>query len=160
MENENFDDLEREFIAEGRGNGWLHPALVPQPNDYWILRKHDQDVYLNFDFTDDDWSALYFGALHCSEREPYVQGEDIIERNNRWLVKFLTCCADYPMLGRISDMYEDAAFEANEVTELKKQCIYLRSTTNHEGAKRALAKLIIVCNKAIENQLGILLISD
>jgi hypothetical protein len=156
----NLEDLEKDFIAEGWGNGSLHPTVVRDSVNYWNGGSSKNDFYVGFDFHYTDWEALFFGELNCPRYEPYVEGEDIVERDKRWYAKFQQCTSEYPMLNRIFDMYADAGYTAEEVSVLREQCLTLQAKTKHSGGWRALAKLIIACNKALDSRLDLLLICD
>jgi hypothetical protein len=150
--------LEQEFIAEGTCNGDLDPIIVRDPANY--EEGDDVGLQLNFSFNIYDWKALYFGELKCPEDGPYTEGEDPVQRHNRWMATFQDCCADFPLLGRIYDMYADAIYCADEVSHFKAQCQTLLSRTQNKGAWRALAKLIVICSKAEELNKGILFACD
>ena len=156
----NWEELEREFVAEGFGNGSLHPYVVRNPVSYWDDGYHKDDFYVGFDFHWVDWEALFWGALNAAERDEYVQGEDIIEFHERNRRKFEESIPEYPLLGRIFDMYEDAVYEAEEVNQLREECLKAREGTEHAGAIKAANKLILACDKASERGLGLRLISD
>ncbi len=160
MPKPNSDNSEGGYVAEGWGNGSLHPHVVRNPENYWNGGHSEDDFYVGFDFHYWDWEALFAGVLNCPEWEPYVEGEDIMEREKREYARFQQCTSDYPLLGRIFDMYQDAEYRADEVSQLREQCLRLQSRTNHAEGWRALAKLILACDKALERKLGLLLISD
>ena len=153
------NSLEQEFIAEVTGNGDLWPVIVSEPDNY--EGDDEDDVFVvPFNFNYRDWDALYFGELKCPGYEPYVEGEDMVARDKRWMAKFQSCCSEFPLLARIYDMYADAIYRADEVPHLKAQCETLLSRTQTNGAWRALAKLIVICTKAEERNKGILLSCD
>lgn len=156
----NLEDLEKEFVAEGWSNGSLHPKVVSNHVSYWNGGSSKEDSYVGFDFHFSDWEALFFGELDCPPWEPYIEGEDIDERDRRWYVKFQQCTSEYPMLDRIFDMYQDAGYKAEEVKLLRDQCLKLQAHTKHSGAWRAVTKLILACDKALERKSDLLLISD
>jgi hypothetical protein len=151
--------LESEFIAERQGNGDLWPVIMSDPENQQTQDSDDAfQVPFNFNYL--DWNALYFGELKCPGYDPYVEGENFIEYENRWIAKFRQCCSDFPLLARIYDMYADAIYRPDEVPQLKAQCEALLSQTQNNAAGRALAKLIIICNKAAEHNKGILFSCD
>ena len=156
----NWEDLERQFVSEGFGNGSLHPHVVHDPISYWESGRHADDVYVGFDFHWNDWEALFRTALNAAERDEYVQGEDIDEFHERNRRKFKDSIPDYPLLGRMFDMYEDAAFEATELECLRSECLRVCNDAIHNDAVRAANRIILACNKASESGLGLLFISD
>lgn len=156
----NWNELEREFAAEGWGNGSLHPYVVHDPTNYWEGGRHKDDFYVGFDLHWGDWEALFWDALNASRRDEYVQGTDIGEFHERNRRQFQESISGYPLLGRIFDMYEDATYKAEEVNQLRNECLKVRDGTDHAGAIRALNKLILACRKASQGSLGLLLLSD
>ena len=156
----NWEELEREFVAEGWGNGSIHPYVVHDPINYWEGGHHKDDFYVGFDFHWGDWEALFWGALNAAGRDGYIQGEDINEFHERNRRKFQESISEYPLLGRIFDRYEDVVYEAEEVNQLRDECLRAREGTNHAGAIKALNKLTLACNKASGHVLGLRLISD
>jgi hypothetical protein len=150
--------LEQEFIAEGRSNGDLDPILARDPVNY--EGREDGEIWLNFTFNIYDWKSLYFGELQCPQYEPMIGGEKTAELRSQWMAKFHDCCADYPLLARIYDMYADAIYCPEEVQHLKRQCLELLERTGNAGAWRALAKLIVICKKAEDLDMGVLLAAD
>ena len=156
----NTDEMERQFVAEGWGNGSLHPRVVHNPMHYWDGGQSENDFYVGFDFHRHDWEALFWTALNAARLDEYVQGEDIIQYHERNRQKFEDSIPDYPFLGRIFDMYEDAVYEASEVEPLRNECVKAQGASNDERSIRALSKVMLACDKAIERNLGLLFISD
>ena len=156
----NVDELEKDFVSEGWGNGSLHPTVVRDSINYWNGGSSKDDFYVGFDFHYTDWEDLFSNEFDLPQYEPYVEGDDIVERDNRWYAKFQQCTSEYPMLNRIYYMYADAGYTAEEVPVLREQCLRLQAKTRHAEAWRALAKLIIACDKALAAKSALLFISD
>jgi hypothetical protein len=156
----NWLELEQQFVAEGWGNGALHPHVVHDPINYWAGGHIESDFYVGFDFHRTDWEALFWKALNAAREEEYVQGEDIEEYHERNRRRFTNSLSMYPLLARMFDMYEDAVYESSEVGPLRDECLKARRSTNHEDAIRAVDKVIFACNKATDCGLGLLFISD
>ncbi len=155
----NSDNSEQGYIAEGQGNGSLSPHVVRNPESYWDDGHSEDDFYVGYDFHPWDWEALFFEELKCPEWQ-YIEGENIEVRDKREYARFQDCTREYPLLGRIWDMYQDAGYRADEVRQLREQCLKLQLRATSEKAARALGKLILACDKALERKLGLLLISD
>src|SRR5829696_8333634 len=126
------DNSEQSFIAEGLGNGWLHPTVVRNVDTYWKGGHTDDDFFVGFEFTHIDWEALFFGVLKCPEWGEMQDGEDYSAYRLREYERFQICTSRFPMLGRIFDMYEDAGYTSDEVGQLREQCLKLQSATVHE----------------------------
>jgi hypothetical protein len=154
--------LEQSFSAEGWGNGSLHPMVVRNIDTYWKrgpVDESDEDFYVGFGFHETDWVALFFDVLKCPKRE-MLDGEDIMAYEKRERERFQQCTAEFPMLGRMFTMFRDANYYPGEVGQLREQCLKLQSETSHEAGRRALAKLILACGKALESEMGLILVSD
>ena len=151
--------MEREFVAEGWRNGSLHPYVLPDPDKFRESGVFAED-YVGFDFHWVDWESLFWGALNAARREEYVQGEDISEFEVRNRRRFQQSLFAYPLLGRVFDMYEDADYQAEEIDQLREECLRVRRGTQHAPAIRALDKLILACNKASDRGIGLSLSSD
>ena len=156
----NWEELEREFVADGRGNGSLHPYAVHDRDNYWKGGRHKDDFYIGFDFHIDDWVALFWNTLNAARREEYTRGEDIAEFDERYRRRFEASLSQYPLLARISGMYEDAAYGAKEVHQLRDECLRVRGSTKVKEGIRALNKLVLACNKASDRGMALLLMAD
>jgi hypothetical protein len=129
--------------------------------EVWRGGIDEGDVDLNIDFTGPDWKALFYDLLNCPKVEPYVQGEDIYEYDERNRAAFRQSIPEYPMLGRIWNMYEDVGYTAEQVRQLRDECLKLQATaTANPHAIEALGKLILACNEAIKMGRGLFLVSD
>ena len=99
--------------------------------------------------------------LNCSKVEPYIQGEDIYEYDERNRAIFRQSIPEYPMLGRIWNMYEDVGYTPEQVRQLRDECLKLQAiATANPHALEALKKLIMACDEAIKVGGGLFLVSD
>jgi hypothetical protein len=144
-------------IFEGCGNGTLHTFVIRDPGNWNAdAGDHHLPVCLN----EDDWTAIFFTGLHSAEREPYVQGEDISDWMNRNRLLFAQSIPEYPMLGRIFDMYEDYTFSPDEVVRLRDECVRARALSSEAAADVALRKIIYCCDVASAGSLHLVFFCD
>jgi hypothetical protein len=132
-------------IFEGCGNGTLHIYVVRDPAN-WNANAGDRHIPVCLN--GGDWQSIFFKRLHCPESEPYVRGEDTNDWLNRNRRLFERSIPDYPMLGRIFDMYEDYTFTPNEVVLLRDECVRARALSSESSADVALRKIIYCCDVA------------
>lgn len=82
-----------------------------------------------------------------------MQGEDVNEHCERNRRLFQQSIPNYPMLGRIFDMYEDYVFTPEEVERLREECLRVKSFTSNPAADLGLRKLIyarlVACNRPL-----------
>jgi hypothetical protein len=132
-------------IFEGCGNGTLHTYVVRVPEN-WNADSGDRHIPVCLNEV--DWQAIFFKRLHCPERDAYVPGEDTNDWLNRNRRLFERSIPDYPMLGRIFDMYEDYTFTPNEAALLRDECLRAKASSSEPSADVALRKIIYCCNIA------------
>lgn len=137
--------------------GRLDFVLRPHPSGPW---DDSADRTLPIFLIGDEWSALFRDVLHVKDPEPYVAAEDIEEYTERQRMLFQQSIAEYPMLGRIWDMYTDASYEPNEMSQLRDECLRVKASTSNVVAMRGLDKLLRACDEALEESLGLILFCD
>ncbi len=151
--------LEGSFVEEGRGNGSLHPRVVRDPVNFWEGGACEDDFSVGYDFHPNDFEALYYEALGVPRWED-ISAQGFEEQDELCYKGFVEHTLAYPLLNRINDMYQDAAYSAEEVLLLRDQCRELQASIVNEQASRALSKIILACDKATEKEMGLLFISD
>ena len=144
-------------IFEGCGNGTLHIYVVRVPGTW---NGDAGDRHIPVCLNEDDWQAIFFKCLHSAEREPYVGGEDTNDWLNRNRRLFEQPIPDYPMLGRIFDMYEDYVFTPDEVVRLRDECVRARALSFEPSADVALRKIIYCCDVAAADSLHLVFSGD
>lgn len=130
--------------------GTLSLGLIDNVDDYF---KHNKIRYLFIDFDAEDWKALFLGLLNC----PAYKLSESNEVNRQRFEKHLS---EYPMLGRIFDMFEYALYEKIDVGQLREECLRLKSIASFIEASGALEKLIEGCNQATSNESALLMVPD
>jgi len=142
-------DPENADLFDGRANGSLHILLAP------VADTNSRDaVEMRLDFHCVEWEALFVGVLDV----PTSDWVGLSREGQR--VKFRQALPEYPMLGEIWDVYEDAAFLPEEVPQLRSECLQVRTETTNAEAVRAPRKLIYACDEAIKRGFCLLLSGD
>jgi hypothetical protein len=126
----------------------------------WRGNVDASNRYTGIDFTGQDWKALFYDVLACPRPEPYMEGEEVNDYDERYRVKFQKSLPEYPMLGRIWDMYVDAKYTKAEVEQLHNECLAIQASTTNTNALEGLEKLIRACDEAIRAKQGLFLASD
>jgi hypothetical protein len=93
--------------------------------DTIIGNVEDGDRVLGINFHGGDWKALFFHVLDCPRYSwPPIEREEYRKRFQEHL-------ADYLMLGRIWDMYEDALYRPGEIESLRNECAKVQTITSN-----------------------------
>lgn len=97
-----------------------------------------------------EWDALFYDALAY---ERFTPGED----ESEWQKKVESL---YPLLSRACDYYGDAWYEAEEIEQLRCECLKALETTPNEIAANVLTKIIHACVEATGRRRGLLMACD
>ncbi len=151
-----FDESEDDIFG-GCGNGVLD-ILVVKDFDDWSETSENRNPKVCFN--QNDWEAVFIDTFHCPSVQPYIEGENIFEHTERNRKLFQQSIPDYPMLGRIFDMYEDYIFNFEEVGKLRQECLKAMPLASSSAANLALRKLIYVCDEAIKDKFYLEFSSD
>ena len=154
MDDDQLDRLEVEFIREGRGNSTLHPKVVDIDTFDEFGFTKGEHYRFDFDFFPSDLEALHdaLGGVKWRDLDRSDQDD--------WPTTFAKSVPDYPLLGRICDIYEDAKFRAEEIRGLDEECQRLIQASGHERGAWAANKLRVACRKALSHKLGLILLCD
>lgn len=147
-------------ISEAGIAGSLSIYLMRDPSfEAWSKGVSGEDRYLGIWLDGDEWEALFFDVLACPDESatPRLPNEDRAEWEERYGLKFRQAIPDYPMLGRISDLFMYVSYTPGEIEQLRSECLKIRSSTSNEKALRGLAKLLGVCDEASKVGSGLLL---
>jgi hypothetical protein len=128
-----------------------------QPTGDW---NEITDRRLPLFFEGPEWSALFHDVLHANDRDPLVPGEAIDKWSERQRTRFQNSILEYPMLGRIWDTYIDVHYQPGEVSQLRDECLRVKSSTSNSIAISGLDKLIAACDDALKDRLGLSLLSE
>jgi hypothetical protein len=151
------NELEIEFTKEMKGEGSLSPYAARNPTNYLRGFSEEEGFNIGYDIHLENLEALYFNGLKLPRWEN-IEGETVAERQAIYHESFAKCTSAYPLLSRVSDTDERVGYTAEEVLELRDECSRLLTDTSDSRAVLAIQKFIIACNKAAENQMGLLLV--
>ena len=142
-------DPENADLFDGRENGSLHIWIAPVADP-----SSEGAVDLRLDFHEADWGALFVGALRLRTSD----SGGLSREGQR--VQFRQALPEYPLLGEIWDIYADAAYLAEEVPQLRSECVQLKSETTLPEAVKAVRKLIYACDEAAKRGFCLILSAD
>jgi hypothetical protein len=125
--------------------------------------------WLGLFFDSLDKEALFFQALKVFNPAAAVGGRIPADEfhHGRWAdltaqfersVEQAT--AMLPMLRRLKEEYEDAVYSPEEISDLRKECLTVRSNTDDLQALSSLEKLIQACDEALKERSGLFFASD
>lgn len=141
--------------------GRLSFFVVRDPKSFFEGLKQP-DHYLDIDLTGDEWGALFYDVLKCPKAtvEPFSPGDDTEQWRERYRLKFQQVMPNYPLLGRIWDLYEYVSYRPKEIAQLREECLRIQDNTSNEKALAALTKLVTACDEASKNGSGLLFVPD
>ena len=141
--------------------GRLSIFAVRDPKSFFEGLK-EPDHYLDIDLNGDEWAALFYDVLKCPKAtvEPFSPGDDAEQWRKRYRLKFQESMPNYPLLGRIWDIYEYGSYRPNEIAQLREECLRIQNNTSNEKALAALTKLVTACDEASKNSSGLLFVPD
>ena len=146
--------MSEEFTIFGR----LAIYVVRDPVS-WHGKISNNEQYLG-DFTGPQWESLFYKVLGCPIPNFGIPNEDVDEANNHYRIKFQNHLRQYPMLGRIWDIYEGVNYLPKEVCRFRDECLEVRASTANPCALDGLNILIQACDKAKELGYGLVFESD
>lgn len=157
---ENLDQIEQEFIQEDKGEGSLMVYAVRDLNaDFSKFAERDVSFGLGYDITPLDVEALYFEGIKLPRWES-IQAETVEEQMAIYNESFDRIKAAFPLISRVSDTDVTVKYTLEEVAKLQTECEQVADGTDDAKAIRAAQKFYIACNKATENQMGIMLMPN
>ena len=117
-----------------------------------------EDRYLQLWLDGDEWAAVFFKVLGCPERDsiPRFQNESSDDWEHRYSLMFQRTIPEYPMLGRMSDLFGYVTYRPEEIEQLRVECARIQSGTVNQKAISGLAKLIEACDEASKVNSGLL----
>lgn len=141
------------------GNGMLDLSIAEDPNNWG---QNPKDRHLDVCIHEGDLKAIYTDTFQVNEAEfeKYEEGKNSSELHERNRKIFEQSISEYPMLGRIYDIYEDYVFTPEEVENLQTECLKAKLIATNPSADLALRKLIYACNEALKNDFHLLFLSD
>jgi len=135
----------------------LDIALMKDPFGEWSPENGDHHTDIAFNI--DEWGTFFFNTLQATETS-YVQGEPIEEYDERRLAAFRESLAEYPLLARIEDFYQDACYSAEEIPLLQYELERAATLRLDDDAKAFLVGMLAGCSTALTKNMGIRLLSS
>jgi hypothetical protein len=137
-------DLERGFINEQKGEGSLS-LFVADGTD---------SSYVGYDINPEDIEALYFEGIGVPRWES-IKADNVEQQTAMYWERFNERMDNYPLIGRARDTDERVEYTQVEVPRLLEECERVMSGTSDPKAVRAVQKLSLAANKAIDKQAGL-----
>jgi hypothetical protein len=109
--------------------------------------RNQIDKHLDLSFNGQEWDSIFIETLGCPSE---VTGQS----------EFKEAMKEYPMLGRMWDLYEDIVYAPNEVSLLNEECLQVKAMTSNQVAQQGLRKLLFSCDEAARSHCGLLLASN
>lgn len=148
-------------INETVGRLYIFAMRAPNPKTF-DEGLSDGDRDLNVTLTGNEWAALFYDTLGCpgADDVPRLPGEDTTAWQVRYSLKFQQAIPDYPMLGRIWDIYIYASHKPEDIERLRAECLKVQASTSNEKTLAGLAKLLSACDEASKLGSGLLFAPD
>ncbi|HXG64147.1 MAG TPA: hypothetical protein VNO70_03510 [Blastocatellia bacterium] len=144
--------------------GSLSICAVPDPKN-WQDTQSESAYWLDLTLDGPEWGAIFHDVL----RIPVIGSKPLAESQNaegqensrgKYMQLFQGAIPEFPLLGRIYDLYEDVAYKHHEIMWLREECLKVQLMTSNPEAKEGLRKLILACDEAMRRNTGLYLASD
>jgi len=107
--------------------------LVADAKNFHRAPTSDYDRTVRYGLDAQEWSALFASVLPVGE----------------------TMRADFPLLSRFRNVYQDFYIEADEVLQLREECVNAKALASDPIALSSIAKILRMCDEARKLRLGI-----
>lgn len=157
---QNLTEIEQEFIQEDKGEGSLMVYAVRDLNaDFSKFAEREVSFGLGYDITPLDVEALYFEGIKLPRWES-IQAASVEEQMAIYNESFDRIKAAFPLISRVSDTDVTVKYTLEEVAKLQSECEQVAEGTDDAKAIKATQKFYIACNRAVENQMGLMLLPN
>lgn len=123
-------------------------------------RDRPIDVRLSYQ----EWLAIFLDGLGIDRTNYISWASKRVVIGQSEVATFLSDIGEgvpeYPMLSRIRSPYHDVIFEHDELEDLHKECLRVKSSTKNALALKGLDKLIHACDQARQLGLSIYFVSN
>lgn len=140
-------------------SGNLDIHIIHSSSAEYDVTKGDRPLNVALEVS--EWIALFFRVLHCPE--PRIEKADTSsfhERSERYKLIFQQAIPDYPLLGRVWDVYQDVEYKPQEIEQLRQECLKIKAIADNNIALKGLGKIIFACDEALKKGMGLFLASD
>jgi hypothetical protein len=152
MKNQSSDE---EIVTQsGLAVGSLSICVAPDPND-WNDTQSKDSQWLNLTFSGSEWDAIFHETLGVPRN---VEGKE--RRLELIFQRFNQAIPDYPMLGRIYDLYIDISYKREEIKILREECLKVQNIAINPQAMEGISKLIFACDEALKLNSGLFFASN
>ena len=127
----------------------LDLALMKDPFGEW--RPEVGDHHTDIAFSDPEWGSFFFDTLNATLVN-YIEDEGTSA--------FKESLRDFPLLARISEFYCDASFAEGEIDQLEEELNRAAKLTLSDDAKAFLDGMLLGCQMARDEHMGIRLLSS
>lgn len=155
---QNLTEIENEFLREDKGEGSLSVYAVRDVTaDFSKFAPREESFGVGYDITPLDVEALYFEGIKLPRWES-IRAENVEQQMAIYNESFGKIKSDFPLISRVSDTDVTVKYTPEEVAPLQAECERVADSADDAKAIRAVQKFYIACQKAAEQQMGILLI--
>jgi len=137
-------ELEQQFILEQKGEGSLS----------LFFSDGAGNSYVGYDINPEDIEALYFEGIGVPRWES-IKADDIEQQKAIYWERFNERMDNFPLIGRARDTDERVEYTPVEVPRLREECERVLAGTSDPKAVRAVKKLSLAANRAIDKQAGL-----
>ena len=157
---QNLTEIENQFISEDKGEGSLMVYAVRDLNaDFSKFAAREESFSVGYDITPLDIEALYFEGIKLPRWES-IKADNTDQQLEIYNEAFGKIKAEFPLISRVSDTDVTVKYTPEEVAQLQAECEKVADSANDSKAIRAVQKFYIACNKAGEQQMGLLLMPN
>ena len=157
---QNLTEVEDDFIKEDKGEGSLMIYAVRDTMaSFSKFAPREESFGVGYDITPLDIEALYFEGIKLPRWES-IKAENTDQQLEIYNEAFGKIKADFPLISRVSDTDVTVKYTPEEISPLQAECERVLESADDAKAIRAVQKFYIACNKASEQQMGLLLIPN
>ena len=157
---QNLTEVENEFIKEDKGEGSLSVYAVRDLDaNFSKFSPREESFGLGYDIHPLDIEALYFEGIKLPRWES-IKADNHDRQLEIYNEAFDKIKSDFPLISRVSDTDVTVKYTPEEVAQLQTECEKVADSADDAKAIRAVQKFYIACDKAAENQMGLLLIPN
>jgi hypothetical protein len=157
---QNLSEVESDFIKEDKGEGSLSVyAVRDTAASFSKFAAREESFSVGYDIHPLDIEALYFEGIKLPRWES-IKADNTDQQLEIYNKSFNRIKADFPLISRVSDTDVTVKYTPEEISPLQAECEKVLDSADDAKAIRAVQKFYIACNKAGENQFGIMLIPN
>ena len=157
---QNLGEIESDFLKEDKGEGSLSVYAVRDPEaNFSKFAPREESFSVGYDIHPLDIEALYFEGIKLPRWES-IKADNTDQQLEIYNESFGKIKSDFPLISRVSDTDVTVKYAPEEISQLQAECERVADSADDARAIRAVQKFYIACNKADEQQMGLLLIPN